>query len=292
MKNVMQVGDHIFWLDQKIHSGFFGQVWKGRMVVRESVAPVIIKRSKDHEHLARESIIQKVLACEAQHLSMLGAAVVPQIHLTARDSESKETFVVMQALETTLEDFVHVNKYKWDRLRHGLEVMLRCVAAALKHLQEKYLFEHRDLHCRNIMFKGEAVFMIDFGRARLVSDQTWIETGEWEKSGGPRAQNFDAGRDLLYLCCSLCHRLQDLYAQVLPPFLHVLPSTFGYADPTLRFHYLMTTRGEHVNGNVVQVPSMPTMVFTPTVIRSPSGSAVPIPRQLWYPEALLRALPS
>lgn len=289
----MQVGDHIFWLDQKIHSGFFGQVWKGRMVVRESVAPVIIKTwSKDHEHLARESIMQKVLACEDQHLRMLGAAVVPDIHLTARNSVSKAPFAVMQALETTLEEFVHVNKHNLDRLGRGLRVMLRSVAAALKHLQKKYLFEHRDLHCGNIMVQGAAVFIIDFGRARFVSDQTVIETGEWEKSGGPRAQNFDAGRDLLYLCCSLCHRLQDLYAQVLPPFLHVLPSTFGYADPTLRFHYLMTTRGEHVDGNVVQVPSMSTMVFTPTIIRSPSGSAVPIPPQLWYPDALLQALPS
>ena len=232
------------------------------------------------------SIIQKVLACEAQHLSMLGAAVVPQIHLTARDSESKETFVVMQALETTLEDFVHVNKYKWDRLRHGLEVMLRCVAAALKHLQEKYLFEHRDLHCRNIMFKGEAVFMIDFGRARL--SQPTDRTGEWEKSGAPGAE-LRRGRDP-YLCCSLfssrisMHRFSlHFCTSSRPPRLCGPDAAFPLSNDD-RWRTCERQRGA---GTVDADYGL-----YPDGHPQPVRIAVPIPRQLWYPEALLRALPS
>lgn len=186
-----------------IAAGANGEVF-GARGPRGPYEDLVVKRNNgdvDEKGDFIEVLIQTILFCDQRakgnfQLSQLAAEykirtpLIPKVVYYAKAKNTTGSFIVMEKVDETLEDFA--------RRRNTTRVMLidclKQLCILLQYLQQEFKFMHRDMHASNVMVKyivhggkrGFRVALIDFGMSRIEAP---VGTGTSNIQGTTKKKN-------------------------------------------------------------------------------------------------------
>lgn len=226
-----RVGDRAFTLYpfDGDRNGAFGMVFSGFYERKDgSHQPVVVKFTDDGliTRSAQELVLQVCAWCASRRASVheptagssrshgdkRGAKVARVIFgaLVASSDDVLAPYSVMigmEQLDMRLSDWLVAPSRTWREI----VACLIDIAVLIERLQRRIEFMHRDLHCENIMMRGDTAHMIDFGYARCAlklpkqSRRSVLYTPWYDD----QEDQYDRGFDLMMLMLSLIELSRD-----------------------------------------------------------------------------------
>jgi len=157
-------------LDNPIHAGSSGKIYDaGSCIVKR----IPIAHAYNIRGVFLECLIQTILGADPEY-----GHHIPKIFSIKRSSNTKigdlSIYITMEKIKQNFhEKFGDVGQITLPTILPYFKQL----ALILQHFDTKYKFRHRDLHTGNIMFNGDTLYLIDFGRASF--GDAYFNMGEY-----------------------------------------------------------------------------------------------------------------
>ena len=164
IKMGLQIGKGSYGI---VYEGKRGYKRDGKLIYNKNIAIKMLETPDINEFL-NETIIHNELFCGMRGNWGKGARIPKLEFMGTYDIVGKKYYLVgMEELEGT-----GLHTFKTPTTLFAKQI--KSIATLLDKLQKKFQFMHRDLHTGNIMYKGEKIYIIDFGMSTMKIGGNWI----------------------------------------------------------------------------------------------------------------------
>jgi len=178
---VFRYGSDYIKIGGKLGNGSYGVVYAGKRGYKidgkinynKNIA-IKVLQTPDVEEFVNETLIHNELFCGMRGNWGTGGRIPKIEFMASYDINGQKQFLVgMEPLDG--EGF---NTFRTSSKRFAKQI--KSIATLLSKLQKKFKFMHRDLHTNNIMYKGDKMYIIDFGRSTIKVGNQWINKDRME----------------------------------------------------------------------------------------------------------------